>query len=74
MRALSIPLDSVEAMTLDGFNEFDRKKLELLLHARLRNLLFRKPRPFPEVMDEIGKEAERRGLTPEILDDLLCND
>ena len=49
----------------------DRRKLELLLALRLRELMTGPVRPLHEIMDEIGAKAESRGLTPEILDSLL---
>lgn len=49
----------------------DQKKLQLLLSLRLRELTARPTRPLKEVMDEMGREAEARGLTPDILDSLL---
>jgi hypothetical protein len=32
------------------------------------------PRPLKQVMDEIGRHAEAQGLTPEILQSLLCDE
>jgi hypothetical protein len=48
----------------------DRRKLQLLLNLRLRELTVRPARPLKEVMDEMGRHAEARGLTPEILESL----
>jgi hypothetical protein len=49
----------------------DRKKIDLLLRLRVRDVLQRPKRTLLEVMDEMGREAAERGLTPEILDDIL---
>jgi hypothetical protein len=49
----------------------DQRKLQLLLSLRLRELTSRPARPLKEIMDDIGAEAEARGLTPEILEKLL---
>ncbi len=49
----------------------DRRKLQLLLRLRLRELTAGSSRPLQQVMDEIGREAEARGLTPEILESIL---
>jgi hypothetical protein len=34
-------------------------------------LTTRKVRPLEQIMDEIGREAAARGMTPEILDSIL---
>jgi hypothetical protein len=51
----------------------DRRKIQLLLDLRLRDLTIS---PLPQkslqsVMDEIGKNAAARGLTPTVLESLL---
>lgn len=47
-----------------------QRKLEVLLSLKLTEVA-RAPRPLEEIMDEISREAQARGLTPEILDSLL---
>ena len=49
----------------------DRCRLELLLRLRLRELIFGGARPLKEIMDEIGADAEAKGLTPEVLESML---
>lgn len=49
----------------------ERRKLQLLLRLRLRELTAGPFRPLNQIMDEIGQQAEARGLTPEILESLL---
>ena len=64
----------VDAETARSFAEAppeERRKLQLLLRLRLRELTARPFRPLKEIMDEIGQEAEARGLTSEILESLL---
>jgi hypothetical protein len=73
MATSTIPLE-VDADTAQAFSTAsaeDRRKLQLLLRLRLRELTARPARPLKEVMDEIGRNAESRGLTPEILEALL---
>ena len=41
-----------------------QRKLELLLSLKLTEVA-RAPRPLEEVMDEISRKAQARGLTPE---------
>jgi hypothetical protein len=52
----------------------DRRKLQLLLRLRLRELTGSPARPLKEIMDEIGRCAEARGLTPELLESLLSDE
>ena len=48
-----------------------RQKLELLISLHLRSFTQPPARSLTEVMDEIGRKAEERGLTPEILEEIL---
>ncbi len=52
-------------------SEEDRRKLELLLALRLRELTSGPIRPLREIMDEIGAKAKARGLTPDLMNKLL---
>jgi hypothetical protein len=67
--SLEVDVDAARAYT--AASEEDRRKLELLLSLRLKELTARPLRPLKEVMDEIGGHAETMGLTPEILESLL---
>jgi hypothetical protein len=68
---ISLEVDADTARAFAAASDEDRRKLQLLLSLRLRELTVRPPRPLKEVMDEIGRDAEARGLTPEILESLL---
>ena len=48
-----------------------RKKLDLLLRLRVRDVLTYPPRPLSEVLDELGRKAAANGLTPEELKSIL---
>jgi hypothetical protein len=64
----------VDADTARAFSSApapDRRKLELLLGLRLRELTVNPPRPLQQVMDDMSRQAESRGLTSEILQSLL---
>ena len=67
---ISIEVDADTARTFSQASAEEQRKLRLLLGLRLRELLARPGRPLKETMDEIGAEAEARGLTPEILESL----
>lgn len=69
--AVSIGVDLETARRFEAAPDDERKKLELLLGLRLRELTAGPARPLPEVMDAIGYAAEARGLTPEVLESLL---
>ncbi len=51
-------------------SEEDRRKLELLISLRLLEVA-RARKPLEDVMREISRSAQARGLTPDILDDIL---
>jgi hypothetical protein len=68
---ISLEVDADTARAFTTASAEDRRKLQLLLSLRLRELTARPARPLKEVMDEIGRHAEARGLTPEILESLL---
>lgn len=47
-----------------------QRKLEVLLSLRLTEVS-RTTRPLEDIMDEISRNARKRGLTPEVLESLL---
>ena len=65
---------TVDADAARSFSESppeERRKIELLLAQRLRELTTGRVRSLNEIMDEIGTEAEAKGLTPETLEAML---
>jgi hypothetical protein len=48
----------------------DRRKLDLLLSLRLQDVT-QSAESLKDVMREISRRAQQRGLTPEILDSIL---
>ncbi|MGD9636064.1 MAG: hypothetical protein AB7G28_22305 [Pirellulales bacterium] len=71
---ISIEVDTDTARAFSAASEEERRKMQLLLNLRLRELVNSPPRPLKDIMDEIGAEAEARGLTPEILESILHGD
>ncbi len=74
MATLPLTID-VEAETARAYLEAspeDRKKMQLLLNWRLRELVSSERVPLRVAMEDLGREAEARGLTPEILESLLA--
>ena len=68
---ISIEVDADTARVFSEAPAEERRKLQLLLGLRLRELTAGPTRPLKEIMDEIGTRAEARGLTPEVLESLL---
>lgn len=68
---ISIAVDANAARSFSEASPEERRKLELLLQLRLRELTSGRTRTLTEIMDEIGKDAEAKGLTPEILEPML---
>jgi hypothetical protein len=68
---ISIEVDADTARAFTEASAEERRKLQLLLRLRLRELTSTPVRSLKEIMDEIGSQAEARGLTPDILESLL---
>ncbi|MFA7235451.1 MAG: hypothetical protein WC058_01190 [Phycisphaeraceae bacterium] len=68
---ISLQVDADAARAFAGASAEDRRKLQLLLSIRLRELTDRSARSLNQIMDEIGRYAEARGLTPEKLESML---
>lgn len=49
----------------------EKRKIQLLLRLRLRELTTTPTRPLSEVAEDVGAKAESRGLTPAVLASLL---
>jgi hypothetical protein len=68
---ISLEIDAETVRAFAAASAEHRRKLQLLLSLRLRELTARSMRPLKEVMDEIGRYAEAQGLTPESLESLI---
>jgi len=70
MATVQIPLDAETARIYQKASAEDKKKLRLLLSLWLRE--FEKPSmSLKELMDDVSRKAEARGLTPEGLESIL---
>jgi hypothetical protein len=67
---LTIRVSPEAARVYNAATAEQRRKLELLLSLKLTEVA-RAPRPLEEVMSEISRTAQARGLTPEALESLL---
>jgi len=67
---ITIPLDTQTAKIYTDASTENKQKLRLLLSLWLREF-GTTPRSLAAIMDEIGDNAQARGLTPEIVESLL---
>ena len=68
---ITIEVDEAAARAFAEASPGEQQKLQFLLSLRLQELTATPGRTLQTVMDEIGKVAEARGLTPDILETLL---
>ena len=67
---ITIRVDPDAASAYLAASEEDRRKLDLLLSLRLQDVT-QPGESLEEVMREIGRRAQQRGLTPEILESIV---
>jgi hypothetical protein len=68
---ITIPLDPQTARAYDAAPPEEKRKIQALLSLWLRELAAGEYPPLQQVLDEVGRKAKARGLTPEMLDSLL---
>jgi hypothetical protein len=68
---ITIEVDEESAKAFTQASSEEQRKMQLLLSLRLRELIAKPRKSLKGLMDEIGAEAEARGITPEILDSIL---
>lgn len=68
---ISITVDADAARSFYEASPEERRKMEILLGVRLRELTSKDARSLKEIMDEIGLQAEAQGLTPEMVESML---
>jgi hypothetical protein len=67
---ITIQVDETLARDYRAASEDERRKIDSLLNLKLRSAT-RSQVSLKTYMDEISRRAQRRGLTPEILESLL---
>lgn len=67
---ITVRVDSEVADFYQSASDTERRKLDLLVSLRLREVA-NGGRPLPEIMREVSRNAQRRGMTPEILQSIL---
>jgi len=70
---ITVSVDPDVASAYRSASEADRRKLDLLVNLKLRDVT-QSQSSLRDVMLEIGRNAQQRGLTPEILQSLLMLD
>ena len=71
MTTILLEVEEETAQAFTEASETERRKYRLLLGLRLRELTSKSARPLQQVIEDIGEAAESRGMTPELLDQLL---
>jgi hypothetical protein len=71
---ITIPLDTQTANAYISASPGEKKKIEALVGVWLRALAAGEYPSLQKALDEIGRKAEARGITPEILESLLKGD
>jgi hypothetical protein len=69
--SLTIPIDAQTARAYDSAAPEEKRKMQALVSLWLRELANGEYRSLQQVLDEAGRKAKERRLTPEILDSLL---
>lgn len=69
-RAVTIRVDSEAARAYEAASTEEKRKLDVLLSLKLTEAT-QQERSLEEIMQDISRSAQARGLTPEILQTLL---
>ncbi len=70
VKEIKIYVDAEAANVYESALFDDRQKINAILSLKLKEFA-RQRRPLEEVMSDISRKAKARGLTPEILNNLL---
>ncbi len=68
---IPIPVDEATALAYSQVSAEGQQKIQILLRLRVRELFTKTDSSLQQIMDDIGANAESRGLTPEILETLF---
>jgi hypothetical protein len=68
---ITIPLDPQTAQAYDSAAPEQKRKIQALLSLWLRELAAGEYPSLQQVLDDVGRKAQDRALTPEMLDSLL---
>jgi hypothetical protein len=65
------PVDAEAAKAYKAAPPDNQKKIQALVSLWLRDLATAEPATLKEIMSDVSKKAQARGLTPELLESLL---
>lgn len=68
---ITIPLDPQTAQAYSTVRDAEKRKIQALLSLWVRELAANELPSLQQVLDETGRKAQARGLTPEMLESLL---
>jgi len=71
---ITIPLDPETAAAYASATPEQRRKMQALLSLWLRDLAVDDLPSLSQVLEDVGRKAQARGLTPETLNSLLAGD
>jgi hypothetical protein len=69
--SITIPLDPQTAKAYNAANADQKRKIQALLSLWLRELTSEENPELERILDEVGRKAKARGLTPQLLESLL---
>jgi predicted transcriptional regulator len=72
MGSFTIQVDAEVAKAYQEINSTNRKRIEMLFNILVQKEL--KEISLMQIMDNIGYQAEKNGLTPEILESILADE
>ena len=67
---ITVTVDAEVAEKYRSASDMDRRRMDFLINSHLRKIMGPR-RPLEETMRELSQEAQKRGLTPEILQSIL---
>ncbi len=70
LETINVQVDAEAARIYREASEQDRRKMNLLMGLDIR-MMTRSDRTLEQIMDDLSDQAQRNGLTPEILRDIL---
>ncbi len=68
---ITIQVDSEAAKGYRAASSDEKKKIQMLISTWLKEVTLRDKSSLKQLMDDISAKAQRRGLTPEILETIL---
>ncbi len=71
MTTIYIEVDNEVARSFSQASMDEKRRFQILLNLRLKELMLNPNKPLAAIMDEMGNYAESQGLTPELLASLL---